>query len=85
MTAVNPASRPANLSSARVGVPASRTAEPQQFLSAPATLQYLKNSPIRLRGLVTGRQYEFSSSRPAQPVDHRDLPGFLRTGFFRQR
>jgi hypothetical protein len=78
-------SRPANLSSARVGVPASRTAAGQQVLSSHATLQYLKNSPIRLRGLITGRQYEFSSDRPAQPVDNRDLPGFLRTGLFRQR
>jgi hypothetical protein len=54
-------------------------------LGTPATLQYLKSSPIRVRGLVSGRQYDFSSSRPAQSVDRRDLPGMLRTGLFRQR
>jgi hypothetical protein len=37
-----------------------------------------------VRGMVSGRHYEFSNSRPAQPVDRRDLPGLLRTGLFRQ-
>jgi hypothetical protein len=78
------ASRTANHSSARVGVSASRTAAPVQFLSTPATLHYLKNSPVRVRGMVSGKHYEFSNSRPAQPVDRRDLPGLLRTGLFRQ-
>ncbi len=68
-----------------MGIPASRTAALPQLLGTPATLQYLKSSPIRVRGLVSGRQYDFSSSRPAQSVDRRDLPGMLRTGLFRQR
>ena len=83
-TASQPVSRPGDHSSARVGVPAPRSDTPLQFLSMPATLHYLKDAPIRVRGAVSGRQYDFSRSRPAQPVDRRDLPGLLRTGLFRQ-
>jgi hypothetical protein len=59
---------------------------PTQFTSPffPVSVQYLEHSPIRVRGAVSGRHYDFSSSRPAQSVDRRDVPGLLRTGFFRQ-
>ena len=82
--ATQSASRPVSPGSARISVPAPRTAAPVQYLSTPATLQYLKSSPIRVRGLVSGRHYEFSNSRPSQSVDRRDLPGLLRTGLFCQ-
>ncbi len=53
--------------------------------SYPAvTLRYLENSPIRVPGPVTGRQYEFSGARPVQAVDRRDAVALLRTRFFRQ-
>ena len=47
------------------------------------SLRYLENSPIRVRGPVTGRQYGFSGSRPVQAVDPRDASALLRTPFFR--
>ena len=46
-------------------------------------LHYLENSPIRVRGPVTGRQYDFSGLRPVQAVDTRDASALLRTRFFR--
>ena len=48
------------------------------------TLQYLENSPILVRGPVTGRLYEFSNAQPVQSVDLRDAETLLRTGFFRR-
>jgi hypothetical protein len=48
------------------------------------TLRYLENSPIVVRGLTTGKQYEFSSARPLQSVDARDAGPLLRTRFFRR-
>jgi hypothetical protein len=47
-------------------------------------LRYLENSPILVRGPVTGRQYEFSGAKPQQLVDVRDADALLRTGFFRK-
>jgi hypothetical protein len=62
---------------------------PQQIL-APAqppnssvALHYLEHSPIRVRGPMTGREYDFSGSQPVQAVDSRDAPALLRTRFFR--
>jgi hypothetical protein len=72
------------VSAARVPVAPARFYAPPQALSTPVSVHYLKSSPIRVRGAVSGRHYDFSSSRPAQSVDRRDLPGLLRTGFFRQ-
>jgi len=46
-------------------------------------LRYLENSPIRVRGPVTGRHYEFSSPSPVQSVDPRDVAGLLGTRLFR--
>lgn len=66
------------------GVSFVRVAAPAQALSTPVSLRYLRTSPIRVRGAGSGRSYEFSPSRQTQPVDRRDLPGLLRTGFFRQ-
>jgi len=61
-----------------------RVAAPPLALSTPVSIRYLRNSPIRVRGAASGRTYDFSASRQTQPVDRRDLPGLLRTGFFRQ-
>ena len=48
------------------------------------TLHYLENSPILVRGTVTGRRYAFSGAQPDQSVDARDAKALLRTPFFRR-
>ena len=52
--------------------------------NSPVALRYLQRSPIRVRGPVTGRTYDFSSSNPVQAVDTRDAATLMRTRFFRQ-
>ena len=47
-------------------------------------LRYLEQSPILVRGPVTGRYYEFSEAQPDQYIDSRDAPQLLRTSFFRR-
>ena len=47
-------------------------------------LRYVDNSPIRVRGLVTGKCYEFSGARAVQEVDLRDASSLLNTRFFRR-
>jgi len=59
-------------------------AAPTQLLSSSVTLRYTESSPVRVRGPVTGRVYDFSGSRSVQAVDRRDVPALLRTRFFRQ-
>jgi len=82
--AVPPGIGVAGMVNGPAGVSFVRVAAPPQALSTPVSLRYLRNSPIRVRGAATGRSYDFSASRQTQPVDRRDLPGLLRTGFFRQ-
>jgi hypothetical protein len=69
---------------ARLAADPSRISAPSQALATPVSLHYLRNSPIRVRGAASGRYYDFSSHRPTQPIDRRDLPGLLGTGFFRR-
>jgi hypothetical protein len=45
-------------------------------------LRYRERAPVRVRGPVTGRTYEFSAAQPVQVVDARDADGFLRTKMF---
>jgi hypothetical protein len=47
-------------------------------------VRYTETSPILVRGPVSGRQYQFSGSKPVQAVDPRDAAALLRTGFFSQ-
>ena len=79
--------------SAAAGVAAGEAAIPPRKLPdrpLPATpyravsLHYLQATPIRVRGPITGGLYEFSNTRPVQPVDARDLRGLLETGLFRR-
>jgi hypothetical protein len=51
---------------------------------ASVSITYQENSPIRVRGPVSGRFYEFSGSRPVQQVDARDASSLLNTRFFRR-
>jgi hypothetical protein len=48
------------------------------------TLRYLERSRIVVRGLATGRYYEFSGIDAVKPVEARDAATLLRTQFFRQ-
>jgi hypothetical protein len=48
------------------------------------SLRYLENSPVQVRGPVTGLHYQFSGASPIQAVDVRDAAALLRTRFFRQ-
>jgi hypothetical protein len=59
---------------------ATRTSTPHSSIG----LRYLENSPIRVRGLVSGMSYEFSGAAPVQQVDARDASSLLSTRFFRR-
>lgn len=61
-----------------------RTSASTESISSSVTLRYLESSPILVRGPATGRQYQFSGTRPVQPVDARDAEALLRTRFFRR-
>lgn len=50
--------------------------------SSGVVVRYLEQAPLRVRGPVSGRSYDFSASRLEQPVDRRDLGGLLSTGLF---
>lgn len=45
-------------------------------------LRYLQRSPIRVRGTVTGKDYEFSAANAVRLVDARDAEPLLQTRFF---
>ena len=45
-------------------------------------LRYRERAPVRVRGPVTGRTYEFSVAQSVQVVDARDADGLLRTRMF---
>jgi hypothetical protein len=63
-------------------------AAPADFgLSAPGVtitrLRYADSAPMRLRGPVTGRAYDFSGAAPVQEVDVRDAAIFVRSARLR--
>ena len=47
-------------------------------------LHYAQTAPVRLRGPVTGRAYDFSGEQPVQAVDVRDAAVFARNPAFRR-
>lgn len=47
------------------------------------SIRYLGSAPLRVRGPVTGHQYEFSGAHSVHAVDSRDAASLLRTRFFR--
>jgi hypothetical protein len=49
---------------------------------ASVYLQYKEQSPIQVRGLATGRVYQFSGKQPVQAVDERDAPPLVQTRLF---
>jgi hypothetical protein len=74
--APNQASRPATL---HAEVPAAVSNS-----NGSVMVQYVDHSPIRVRGLQTGRTYEFSGTHGTQAVDARDAATLLATRFFRR-
>ena len=70
---------PVNLQAARRERPLAVV--PQAPLT-PVSLRYVRSAPMRVHGEATGRQYEFSGSRPDQSVDPRDLASLLSLGYF---
>jgi hypothetical protein len=46
-------------------------------------MRSLESSPVRVRGLITGRSYEFTLSQPIQSVDTRDAASLLNTRYFK--
>jgi hypothetical protein len=59
---------------------ATTTSTPNSSIS----VRYLENSPVRVRGLGSGRSYDFSGAAPIQQVDARDASSLLNTRFFRR-
>ena len=72
-----------NVSKASSSLPQHLTAADPR-LRSPVSIRYLETSPIRVRGPVTGRVYEFSGTRPVQIVEAGDAAALSRTRFFRQ-
>ena len=85
LTGTTPSTRQATPGNFRLpGTPQQSSGLPGMPRSVVA-LRYMQSSPIRVRGPITGRQYEFSATAPVQAVDPKDAPALLRTPFFRQR
>jgi len=63
--------------------PLSAGGTPPVYDSDGVGITYLESSPIRVRGLASGRSYEFSAAARVQQVDARDASSLLRTRFFR--
>ena len=57
---------------------------PNPALGGEVALRYLKAVPVRVRGLATGRSYEFLGPQSVQSVDARDVAGLLNTSRFRR-
>jgi hypothetical protein len=53
-------------------------------LPSAVPLRYLENSRVLVRGPATGRNYDFSTDQPVQPVAVADAGPLLRTGIFRE-
>jgi hypothetical protein len=80
----NQAASPHQLAQAESGSVQTRAASTTSTPHALIGVRYLDNSPIRVRGLVSGSSYEFSNARPVQQVDARDASALLNTRFFRR-
>jgi hypothetical protein len=53
-------------------------------LGEGTAIRYLGDASIRVRGLASGRSYEFSEVQAVQNVDTRDASSLLSTRFFRR-
>jgi len=64
---------------------ASPAAQPPQSPYSSVMLEYLQSSPVKVRGPVSGREYEFSGTKRIQYVTAVDASPLVRSGFFRRR
>src|SRR5262245_33334471 len=71
-------------SSAPSTAPAVEPADSPALDDTSVYLQYRDQSQMRVRGLATGRVYEFSGSQPVQAVNQRDAAALLQTRLFRR-
>ncbi len=60
------------------------TASPPAPRPGDIAVRYLRATPVRVRGLITGRSYEFSETQRLAQVDPKDVPGLLSTELFRR-
>ena len=63
--------------------PALPAAPPVAANPGDVVVRYLRAAPVRVRGLVTGRSYEFPGLQAVADVDSRDAPGLINTGQFK--
>src|SRR5262245_9903840 len=71
-------------SSAPIAAPAIQPANSPALDDTSVYLQYRDQSQIRVRGLATGRVYQFSGKQPVQAVNERDAAALLQTRLFRR-
>jgi hypothetical protein len=68
------------------GLRPQNNSQPSRLAASPfatASIRYLKQGAVIVRGPVTGRQYSFTAVQPVQTVDKRDAEHLLRTSRFR--
>ena len=66
----------------RATAPAHRNSSPPTGRPPAATvLRYLGGKQVRIRGMVSGRMYEFTGGERTA-VEPRDAPTMVRTGLF---
>jgi len=70
--------------SAPAQIPLSATAPAGSFVASFVAISYREKAPVRVRGLTTGRTYEFSGSNSVCEVDAQDASALLNTRFFRR-
>jgi len=64
--------------------PSTPQTDPAALADGFVYLQYNERSSIRVRGMASGRVYEFSAEQPVRAVDERDSAALLQTRLFRR-
>jgi hypothetical protein len=57
---------------------------PEAASSPAIAITCVEGTPVRVKGLATGRSYEFSAAQPVQEVDTQDASALLTTRYFRR-
>lgn len=78
----HPTQPAASAPAANYNPPASTSAAQEPAAWSATKLRYLERSPVRVRGPVTGKHYDFSAADPIALVEARDATALLRTRFF---
>jgi hypothetical protein len=74
----------ANLASRNVATQTQIHSSGKALVGSFISISYLEKAPLRVRGLTTGRTYEFSAADPVCEVDLQDASALLNTRFFRR-